>query len=209
VLYDNIKQSDRSYFWYNVTLGERYNTGKEHLVVKVVADDFESDPDVFISKKSKFPVDSTTSEWNCEREGSETCIIRKEDNIVGDTLFIGVKCLKECSYSLKIQNTREVLLQESTRTQLMFDAFTTQILKFYIPADVEKIKTQSIHISVLPEDDYTPVDMWLSVDKEFYILEEKPASHLLGKSVDLKMQEGHEHWCTKCWVYAIVNVEKS
>jgi len=77
------------------------------LVVKIMADEFESDPDVFISKKHRFPVDTSNSEWSCEREGSETCILRKEDNIVGDTLFIGVKCLKKCSYKLKIFNTRE------------------------------------------------------------------------------------------------------
>ena len=27
-----------------------YYTGSEHLIVKVIADSFESDPDVFISK---------------------------------------------------------------------------------------------------------------------------------------------------------------
>ena len=69
------KQGPVSMLYYKVTIGNRYYTGKQHLVVKVMAEEFESDPDVFISKTHQYPIDTATSEWSCERKGSETCVI--------------------------------------------------------------------------------------------------------------------------------------
>jgi hypothetical protein len=80
---------------------------------------------VFISKVNKYPKDSSTAEWYCQKEGSETCIINKNNIEVGDTLYIGVKCLKHCSYKLKVYNIKETLLEESKRTQIRFDDFST------------------------------------------------------------------------------------
>ena len=81
-----------------------YYTPTSHLVVKVMADSYESDPDVFISNNTaqQYPTDSTNSQWHCEREGSETCVLHTGEFNVGDTLFLGIKCVKECSYKLKL-----------------------------------------------------------------------------------------------------------
>jgi len=49
--------------------------------------------------------------------------------------------------------------------------------------------------------------MWLSYDKQYYIIEETPSSHILDKAVAIKMSQNDTNWCTKCWVYLIVNVE--
>ena len=75
-------------------MGERYYvTKKEHLTIKVMADSYQSDPDVFISRSETYPTSSTNSEWYCEREGSETCIIHNGEFGIGDTLYIGVSCI--------------------------------------------------------------------------------------------------------------------
>jgi len=59
---------------------------------------------------------------------------------------------------------------------------------------------------VLPEDDYTPVEMWLSLDKNFYIIEEQPASHVVDNAIAIKFGRDSDRWCTKCWVYIVLNV---
>lgn len=81
-----------------------YFTQEANLVVKVMADSFESDPDVFISNNTgqQYPTDSSNSQWHCEREGSETCVLHTGEFKVGETLFLGIKCVKECSYKLKL-----------------------------------------------------------------------------------------------------------
>jgi hypothetical protein len=44
--------------YYKMQVGMRYYTGFEHLVIKVMADSYESDPDVYISKTNKYPNNS-------------------------------------------------------------------------------------------------------------------------------------------------------
>jgi hypothetical protein len=104
-----------------------YYTGTENLVVKVMADSYESDPDVYISKNAanKYPTDSTNSNWHCEREGSETCVIHNGEFNVGETLYLGIKCVKECQYKLKLQYANVITLEDEDRTQLRFDAYST------------------------------------------------------------------------------------
>jgi len=86
------------------------------LVIKVLADAFESDPDVFIDKTNKNPSSSSNSQWYCERDGSETCVMNTVDFKVGDTLNIGIKCVVACSYKLKAQYVRVIDLADSERT---------------------------------------------------------------------------------------------
>jgi hypothetical protein len=49
VLYQDLKQDGGTYAFYKMTVGARYFTGGQHLVVRVIADSFDSDPDVYIS----------------------------------------------------------------------------------------------------------------------------------------------------------------
>jgi len=78
--------------------------------VKVLADRYDSDPDVYISRINTHPKDSATSEYYCEKEGSETCIVKWLDFDLGDTFYIGVGCRRECHYKLKLYYAAETLL---------------------------------------------------------------------------------------------------
>ena len=190
-----------------MVVGQRYlETGKEHLAIKVIAETFESDPDVFISKTSEYPTSSSNSEWYCQREGSETCMIHNGEYEAGDTLYIGVGCTRECSYTLRAWYLAEKDLTEATRVQMRFDAVSTQILKYYIPADIEGALTESIEISIVPEDTYTQIDAHLSLDANFYLIEEKPAAHIVKNGIAIKFTQNDYEWCRKCYVYVIVNV---
>ena len=73
---------DKSAAYYQMTISDRYFTGKENLAIKVIMEDFESDPDIFISRVNQRPSSSIDSEWYCVKKGSDTCIIRsKEMNV--------------------------------------------------------------------------------------------------------------------------------
>ena len=111
--------------YYQVTIGNRYYTGKEHMVVKVMANEFESDPDVYISRLNKYPTDTSTSEWSCEQKGSETCVIHNGEYAVGDTLYLGVRCMKSCSYKLRTYFTSVQNVLNEYRTQMRFEAYST------------------------------------------------------------------------------------
>lgn len=52
VLYSNIVQGDKSFNFYTLQISTRYFTGSQSLAFKVVSEEYDSDPDIFISKVS-------------------------------------------------------------------------------------------------------------------------------------------------------------
>lgn len=81
ILYEDQKLNGGEYAFYNMTVGRRFYTGTQHLVVRLIADSFDSDPDVYISKTNKNPKSSEDEGvlWYCETQGSETCILHNGD----------------------------------------------------------------------------------------------------------------------------------
>ena len=100
--YKEIKQGAESYKFYQMTLGPRYSTGTQNMVFKVLATAFLSDPDIYISKKNKYPTSSKDAEWYCVREGSETCVLHRGEFTAGETFYFGVHCVHECEYTLRV-----------------------------------------------------------------------------------------------------------
>lgn len=95
-----------------MTISERYFTGAENLAIRVIADSFGSDPDMFISRvitsldfnfyqqTNTVPTSSSDSDWHCVKKGSDTCIIKGADLMTWDTLFIGIRCITACNFTL-------------------------------------------------------------------------------------------------------------
>lgn len=195
-----------SYFTYRIQNANYY--GEEHLAFKVMANAFDSDPDIYISKSktNQYPSSSLNADWYCERKGSETCIIQKGDFAIGETLYIGISCTRSCSYNFRVWFTPTVDLTTSNRRQLRLEAYSTYILKYIVPDKVLKEQTKSIEIYVQPEHAYTRVDLFLSLDATFYLIEERPAAHVTSRGKGIKFSEQDYRWCRNCPVYGILNV---
>ena len=54
--------------------------------------------------------------------------------------------------------------------------------------------TRSAEIYVQPEHQYTKLDLYLSLDDTFYILEETPAPHLSASGKAVKFTDKHNKW---------------
>ena len=65
-----------------------------------------------------------------------------------------------------------------------------------------------MEILIEPEDYYSEVDLYLSLDSNFYIIEEKPSTHIIKNGVGLKFGKGDYQWCTNCYIYLIANIYK-
>lgn len=72
---DNLSQEQQSFKFFELSVGFRYFYDDSYLIIKLITDAFDSDPDLFISKKNKYPKDSAGSDWSCQKKGSETCIL--------------------------------------------------------------------------------------------------------------------------------------
>jgi hypothetical protein len=60
-------------------------------------------------------------------------------------------------------------------------------LKYYIQSETQEgATTESIEILMSPEDKYTPIEAHLSLDNNFYIIEEKPATHVVENGIGIK-----------------------
>ena len=57
-----------------------------------------SDPDVYVSKKNKYPSNSANSEWYSEKYGND--ILTIPDIQVNDTFYVGIYCQFKCKYSI-------------------------------------------------------------------------------------------------------------
>jgi hypothetical protein len=149
-LYENIWQAERSIKYYQYKIQNENYHGKEHLTFKVMADAFDSDPDIYISKSknNQYPSSSSNSDWYCERKGSETCIIQKGDFAIGETLYFGISCTRECGYKLRVWFTPTVDLSTTNRWQRRFEAYSTTILKYEVPDTVLEEVTKSVEIYI-------------------------------------------------------------
>lgn len=173
-----------------------------------MADIFDSDPDIYISKSknNQYPSSSENSDWYCERKGSETCIIQKGDFAIGETLYFGISCTRACGYKLRVWFTPTVDLSTTNRWQRRFEAYSTTILKYEVPDTVLEEVTKSVEIYVQPEHRYTQVDLFLSLDSSFYLIEETPAAHVSSTGTAIKFTDKDYKWCRNCPIYAIINV---
>lgn len=50
--------------------------------------------------------------------------------------------------------------------------------------------------------------MYLSLDQDFQIIEEKPSAHFTSTSMAMKFGKLEPKWCTRCTVYLILNIER-
>ena len=94
----------------------------------------------------------------------------------------------------------------SNRRQLRFDAYSTYILKYVVPDNILEEITRSIEIYVQPEHQYTQIDLLLSLDAAFYLIEETPAAHVTATGKAIKFTDRDLKWCRNCAVYAILNI---
>jgi hypothetical protein len=59
---------------------------------------------------------------------------------------------------------------------------------------------------ISPEKTYVSIDAHISLDDNFYLIEEKPASHVVDNGVAIKFGSNDYSWCVKCYVYVILNI---
>jgi hypothetical protein len=82
---------------------------------------------------------------------------------------------------------------------MRFEANSTQIMRYYIPAAITQRratrKTEAVVVTVEPEEQYSEIDVYLSLDSNFYIIEEEPASHIMANGVAIKFGKSDEAWC--------------
>lgn len=63
-------------------------------------------------------------------------------------------------------------------------------------------------MTVEPEDEYSPIDLYFSLDSVIYQIEERKVENILTKGVGFSFTENDFGWCTGCYIYLLVDVIK-
>ena len=102
------------------------------------------------------------AQWQSTRLGSDSGIIHADDYAIGDTFFITVHCMNECSYDVRPFFANEHELKESERQAFRFGGHMTQILKYTVP---DMASAEQFVIQIEPEVDYRYLEVYLSHGK--------------------------------------------
>lgn len=116
------------------------------------------------------------------KKGSDTCIISNDEISTGDILYIAVRCINPCDYSIASDYfTLQTipLNQVGVRTQYQFDGHSSHVYEFYIPQDASDGFTRAISFTVESEDEYRPIDMYFSLDDSIYQIDERKMENLI------------------------------
>ena len=105
------------------------------------------------------------ADWQSAREGSDTLIIPASQLAEGDTLYITVRCINECTYDLRSYSAREYEVVDGERTLFRWGGHATNIVKYKVLDTSSNGPTQKFDIHVEPEVDYQFVQVFLSHGK--------------------------------------------
>ena len=144
---------DESHKYYKLTIPK--NESNQVLIISTQEDsttnkdmkDSFSDPDIYISKKNKYPSSRKSSEWFSEQYGSDILSIPSESVAADDVFYIGMYCQFKCKYFLKVKTGKEteVILNEYYGMQLKPKEVMNYKIK--INKDFEKLKVMAYSIT--------------------------------------------------------------
>ena len=95
-------------------------------------------------------------------------MIKKSEIAQGNTLYIGVRCLNPCNYSISSDYFTTTLISESTRTQVRLEGYSSNMFSYYIPTDATDGFTTAVTMTIESEDAYNPIDLYFSLDDTIY-----------------------------------------
>ena len=102
---------------------------------------------------------------------------------------------------------REYRLNDGKRQIYRWGGHETNIFKYPVPPKLGTLlETEKFEILIEPEVDYKNIEVHISRDPSFRVIEDKPDVHITDKGLSVQMTSKEKLWCTKCYFYLIVNM---
>ena len=102
-----------------------------------------SDPDIYISKKNKYPSSPRSSEWYSEQYGSDILSIPSESVEENDIFYLGMYCQYKCKYILKVDTSIEIEVKLKEYNYLSLKPKESMNYKIKINSGFEKLKVMA------------------------------------------------------------------
>ena len=86
------------------------------------------------------------------------------------------------------------------------DSYSSNLFEFYVPHDCAEGFTRSVTFSIQSEDEYTPIEMYFSLDDFIYLVEERNVENIMSNGVGYYFTSDDFGWCTGCFIYFFVDI---
>jgi len=113
-----------------------------------------------------------------------------------DVLYIGVRCINPCNFTLSSNYFVTFPLKSAERTQFRFDGYTSNLFSFYVPIDASDGFSRAVTFSVESEDSYNPIEIFFSYDNTISTVDDGKIYNLKTKGVAYYTTENDYGWCT-------------
>ena len=101
-------------------------------------DELFSDPDIYVSKKTKYPSNKEESEWYSERYGNDILTIPSNDVQKEETFYICMYCEKKCRYELYSYLSKEASLEIGKYYTISLTKKSSMSYALFIPENKDK-----------------------------------------------------------------------
>lgn len=126
----------------------------------------------------------TSADWICATAGSDVCLIPASQYTVGDTFFIRVSCMKECTFDIKSYYSGEYVLEDGLKTPFRWNGTSTTVLRYDVPRlTADGSPTNRFRITIDPEAQFEQIRVIVSPDEQLIIREDRASALLLDDSL--------------------------
>lgn len=89
---------------------------------------------------------------------------------------------------------------------MRLDGHSSNLFEYYIPQDASDGFARAITFTIESEDEYRPMEVFMSLDSNIYQVEERKQMGLISNGVGYYFTENDFGWCTRCFVYFYVEI---
>lgn len=134
-------------------------------------------------------------------------MLRNTEIAMNDVLYIGVRCINPCQYTIASNYFAPITLTDSKTSQIRLDAYSSNLFTYYVPTDAADGFATAVSFTIVSEDDYNPIDLYFSIDNNIFIAEERKIENVVNNGVGFYITSSDYGWCTRCNIYFFANIK--
>lgn len=138
---------------------------------------------------------------------TENCITAKGYAAANSLIYVGVRCISACQYSLKLQFITTGLIQQANPTSSVYlEGRQVSAYAYTIPSiAADGWPIDSVYFSVESTSSTTPISLFLSLSDDFSSIDEEDNDLMTESGKMLRFGSGDLSWCVQCQVFLLVS----
>ena len=148
--------NSKEHSYYEITIPSNITAKSKFLLITLIPnteldrlDNIFSDPNIYISKKEKYP-NEKNAEWKSEKYGDDIISIHSDNIIPNDKFYINVYCQSKCNYKIKALLKDKYSIEENTFYSIVLNKGEAIKIEFTSRYDYNKFSLSCIGEEMIP-----------------------------------------------------------